>query len=108
MVQLVDLAETKATLRIFHDDDDSVLTMFIEAASEAVIAYLKAGASIFMDGSGNIDPSKVPQRVKWATIFLVGNMNENRDADPDGVYELGYLPKPVISLLYQLRDPALA
>lgn len=104
MVQLVDLEEAKQGLRVFHDDDDDTIELLIGAASESVLAYLKDGANDFMGDS----PIEVPARVKWATIYMVGWLYENRDNNRDGEFELGYLPRPVMSLLYQMRDPALA
>lgn len=107
-MMLASLDETKAGLRIFHDDEDDTLGILIEAASESVVGYMKSAANIFLDSDGNVIVGNVPQRVKWATILLVGYLNENRDSDQENAFEMGYLPKPVMSLLYSLRDPALA
>jgi len=44
-------------------------------------------------------------RVKAAAIMLVGYYYRNPDQDPDQDFAVGMLPKPVSSMLYQLRDP---
>ena len=71
-VALVTLEETKVALRVDADDLDGTLELMIEAASEAVISYLKDAAEEFMDEDGESIPGEVPARVQWATIALVG------------------------------------
>ncbi|MFD2404904.1 hypothetical protein ACFSVK_02515 [Azorhizophilus paspali] len=43
---------------------------------------------------------------------MLGELYKHREADQDGEvptqWGFGYLPRPVVALLYQLRDPALA
>lgn len=108
MPALVSLDQVKKALRIDTNDFDPDLDYKIGAASEAVIGYLKAGADGFFVSGDEIDPDAVPDRVQVATIMLVGYLFRNPDSDPDKDFELGYLPKPVMSLLYSMRDPALA
>lgn len=113
-MMLVSLAETKARLRIDTDAGDADLELMIEGASHAVLNYLKSGADYFLDTAGFVildsagDPLGVPPEVVNATLILVGYMSRWRDENPDGEYEMGYLPKPVMALLYPLRYPALA
>jgi hypothetical protein len=111
VVALVTLESTKARLNISTDDDNDALEGYIEAASGAVINYLKDQAEelLDLDTSGDITTTtEVPAVIATATIMLVGYWYRNPDADPDGDFEMGYLPKPVMALLYPLRDPALA
>lgn len=108
MVQLVSLTEVQNALRIDGDDEDPALVLLIEAASEAVIAYLKAGADAFIEGGDLIPEAVVPDRVKAATIYWIGVMRRNPDNDTEGAYSFGFPPLPVVSLLHQMRDPALA
>jgi uncharacterized phage protein (predicted DNA packaging) len=109
MVALVELEDTKQRLRIDTDDDDGILTGYIEAASAAVINYLKDQADELLVLEGSPSPEvEVPPVIVTATILLVGYFYRNPDADPDKEFEMGYLPKPVMALLYPLRDPALA
>lgn len=108
MVQLVTLTEVKNALRIDGDDEDSALVFLIEAASEAVIVYLKAGAASFIEDGDLILDAVVPNRVKAATIYWIGVMRRNPDNDTEGAYSFGFPPLPVVSLLHQMRDPALA
>ena len=109
MVELVDIDQVKAALRIDHDDEDAILELLIPAASGAVVNYLKDGADGFVDEDGGLIPDAViPPEVMIATIFLVGVLRRNPDNDTEGAFEQGYLPKPVTALLYPLRRPALA
>ena len=105
----VTLEETKAALRIDHDDDDTLLSALIEAATGAVINYLKSAADEYLDSGGSVPSGEdIPPVIKTATIILVGYLYRNPDQDPDKDFERGYLPAPVTALLYPLRDPALA
>ena len=88
------------------------LTLKIHAASGAVLNYLKAGAN-FLDTSGEVevdtsdDPIGVPFEVQAATLLLIGFLYKDRDENANNAFEMGYLPKPVMALLYPLRRPAL-
>jgi hypothetical protein len=112
MTALVTLAEVKAGLRIDTTDDDALLQLLIGAASESVINYLKAQAAELFDldaAQGNSpQDADVPDVIKNATIFLTGVYYRNSDGDADKNFTPGYLPAPVISMLYSLRDPAIA
>ncbi|WP_447639575.1 head-tail connector protein [Pandoraea norimbergensis] len=111
-MMLVTLEQVKAHLRIVHSSDDDDLTGKIHAASALVVQYLKEGAMEFLDSSGSVeidsagDPVGVPDDVQVATLIMVGYLNKDRDEDPDRAYEMGYLPKPVMAMLYRKRDPA--
>lgn len=107
-VALVSLSETKKGLRIDGNDMDDTLNLQIEAASEAVIEYLKDAAATFIDEQGKVVTADIPARAKWATIALVGYWVRSPDEDPDGEFDRGFLPAPVTALLYPLRTPSLA
>lgn len=94
-MQFATLAETKQALIIEHDDDDSSLTLMIEAASEAIADYLKV-----------TDLEPVPSRVRLATILLVNFLYQpTRETD---AFTGNNLPAPVLALLLPLRLPTLA
>lgn len=106
---LATLDQVKSMLRIDGNDSDGSLQIMIAAASQAVLGYLKTateGSPPLIDFVSS--PQVIPERVTYATIMLVGYMYRNPDGDPDRDYQQGYLPMPVVSLLYTLRDPALA
>lgn len=121
-VPLAELTATKAALRIDDADllSDADLERLIEAASDMVVAYLKRRVieeitdpdvsppttEIVMDLTAS--PPLIPPRVVQATIMLTGYLYRLPDADPQKDWEAGYLPRPVMSLLHMLRDPALA
>lgn len=110
---IVSLVEGKKHLRIDHDDEDDMITEYIEQASAAVVNYLK-GVPDWLDSSGEVIEDSpgtlVPWPIRAATFQLLTALYENRGED-GGVaskFEQGYLPPAVTALLYPLRDPALA
>jgi hypothetical protein len=122
MNALVSLQEARDHLRIdFYPDSDAPdmndgtedLALKIYAASAMVLNYLGDSASSFLDSGGQVEQDSagnpiVPFEVKAATLMMLGYLWRLRDGDPDKAYEHGYLPMPVISMLYPLRDPALS
>ena len=121
----VTLTTAKMHLGMDHDDDDSLIQIYINAASAAVKNYLKSSLpfEVERDGVGNVvlDSSGDPvlivdssgtyvirSEVVSATLILIGHFYKDRDNNADGAFEPGYLPKPVTALLYPLRDPASA
>ena len=114
MIELVTLAQVKARLRFDHDTEDADLQGLIYGASAAVMNYLKLDHDAYLNSDGTMDLNsdgsydEVPQEVQLATILLVGIMSRDRDGVEADKWQHGYLPMPVMSLLYPLRDPALA
>ncbi len=121
----VTVAQAKHHVYADHDDDDSLLESYIRAASRAVKNYLKSASPFeverdaddnpVFDSSGNpvyVTDSAgnriVSVEVRQAVLLLVGHFYKDRDENPNGAFEAGYLPKPVTALLYPLRTPALA
>jgi hypothetical protein len=108
---LVSLTQAKDHLRIDSSAEDSYLGLMIRASSAAVLNYIRSGADLFTDSAGDVyldsagDPIDVPEDVQAATLLLLGFMYRNRDENPDGAFERGYLPMPVTALLYPYRDP---
>jgi len=117
MTSLVTLAQAKAHLRVVHDADDADIELKIEAASGAVINYLKEAAETFVDSSGEVimttdspPASTVPKVIQQAVLLLLGDFFKNRESKTEdpviGVeYGFGHLPRAVISLLYHYRSP---
>ncbi len=112
MVMLCTLSEAKAQLQMDHSDQDAHITLLIHAASGAVLNYLKRDLTeLESDDTLEIDSDGVivmEDEVKLATLYLIGVMFRDRDGVDTNAWEHGYLPKPVIALLYPLRDPAAA
>lgn len=108
MVQFVTLQEVSDHLRLdLGEGDDADLTLKIQAASEAVMEYLKWEEV----------PETIPARVKAATLNLIGSMYLERDGELAGPVQnqfgqgqlgYGYLPVGVVALLYPMRKPSLA
>ena len=113
-MMLVSLEQARDHLRSDSVDDSLDLELKIQAASAAVLAYLKSGADAFLDTAGEVivdsagDPVGVPFQVKAAVLLMVGYLYRQRDEDEGEEFEQGYLPRPVTALLYPLRTPALA
>ena len=120
----VSLERGKQHLNMDHDQDDVLITAYIGAASEAVKNYLKSASPYEVDRDSNDDPildssgdpiyavdssgdKIVKYSVQAATLLQLGFLYKDRDENTGEAYSLGYLPKPVIALLYPLRTPAL-
>jgi len=113
---LVTLDEARVHLRRDEDDvgADLDLQAKIMGASEAVLSYIKASADTFLDTAGQVlvdsagTPIGVPDVVRSATLIMVGYLDRVRDDDPDKAFRPGFLPTPVMALLYPLRTPTVA
>ena len=112
-MKFVTLELAKRHLYVEHQEDDVIINLYIEAASSSVKNYLKDYAAEFLDSAGDViynafaEP-EVPSEVKIATLLLVGIYFKNRDGNSDGIFEMNYLPKPVMSMLYPIRKPSMA
>ena len=101
---LVTLEEAKQELAIIHNWDDAKLEQHVKSASAAVLAYLK------VPDDGEVSASAL-EPAKQATLLLVREFYEGHEKPMDRVGEqfgYGYLPLPVVSLLYPHREPSLA
>lgn len=128
-MMLVTLEEASDHIRRDTGDDDADLIGKIAAASSAVLTYMKgspvgspmrdSSGAIVRDSDGRIvyetnsaGTPVIRPEVKQATLILVAEFYRNRDGEQAGEvdprYGYGYLPRPVLALLYPLRDPALA
>jgi hypothetical protein len=127
-MRLISLEYAKHHLYVDHDEDDSYIGSLIDAASNAVLDYLKGNpvgqpmrdeqGRIMVDSSGDTiyqyDSSGlvISAPIRQATALLVGEFYKNREAEQQGdinnQYGYGYLPRPVTALLYPYRTPSLA
>lgn len=130
-MMLVTLAEAKNHLRVEQDDtdQDADISAKVLEASASVLTYLKgapigaverdAQGAIVRDSNG--DPTYqydsngaliVRPEVQAATLLLVGEYYKHREAEQAGEvptqWGYGYLPRPVVAILYPLRDPAVS
>lgn len=107
-MMFVTLEQARAHLRSDTTADDNDVILKIEAATEACLDYMEDGADGFvntanMDSAGN--PITVPRKVQAATLLMLGYLFKDRDNDENHEYEMGYLPRPVMALLYSYRTP---
>lgn len=113
-MMLVTLEQAKEHLRVDYDFEDELITAYVQAASGAVLNYLKSDGSDYFDSSGDViidddtGETIVPYVVEAATLIMTHYLYRLRGDNEDNAYERGYLPMPVTALLYPLRDPALA
>ena len=102
---LATLVQAREQIEIAHSASDVMLAEYIEAASAAVLAYLKVEVEESV-------PVRVLPAARQATLILVAEWFKNREAEQQGQVDAqfgyGYLPQPVVGLLYPHRDPALA
>lgn len=124
----VTLDRAKQHLGMDHDEDDTLINAYIMAASGAVKNYLKSSSAYEIERDSNDDPVKdsngnpvyavdsngdkiVALVVQQAVLLLIGFFYKDRDENGNTAigngFEGGYLPRPVTSLLYPLRNPAL-
>lgn len=112
-MKLVSLQQASDHLRRDTDADDIDLSLKIAAASRSVLNYLGAGADFFLSSDrvvqldSNLDPIGIPEEVQMATLILIGEFYSDRQADKTDRWMHGYLPAPVINLLYPLRTPVM-
>lgn len=127
-MNLITMEEAKAHLLVDHDDDDSDIERKLQEASAAVLTYLD-GAPIGQpkrDEQGDIvrtedgdieylrdgDELVIRYEIKAAVKLLLGELYKHRETEQGGEianqYGYGYLPRPVVALLYPLRKPAFA
>ena len=126
-MMLVTLEEAKQHLyATVHDEDDTLITLYIQSSSKIVINYLKTKRGLYepeydengdlvYDSSGDLVPvldssgeKLIRFEVKAAVLIMIGILYRDRDASEMQKWQTGYLPGPVTALLYPLRDPALA
>jgi hypothetical protein len=122
MVAFATAPQAKAALRIDDGDlvSDQAISDLIDVASEMVAEFIKVRqVERTIDASTSppttevlydLDASPIvyPERVRHATIMLVGYLYRAPDSNPSGEWTQGNMPWTVSALLYQLRDPALA
>jgi len=119
MTMLVTIEDAKARLRIVHDAEDLDLEMMIQQASAAVMNYLGLAQDYYTAATASSDSDSdlvssdgtttipVPDEVQLATLLLVGILYRDRDGTEAKEWQHGYLPWPVTSFLYPLRDPVM-
>lgn len=115
-MMLVSLEEVRSWLRMDAGTvSDDRLTLLVEAASAAIMAFLKEdGAEDFTDSNflpiedSNGVAIDVPSDVKAATMVLTGYLDRGPDGDPDKAFTPGHLPPAVSTHIWHRRDPTMA
>lgn len=108
MLEFVTLSEAKEHLRIDTDDGDSDLQLKIYSASSAVLDYIQGSRDRVIGTDGKvIESAPELQRVKQATLILVGILDRVRGGEEESQYKQGELPYSVTCLIYSLRSPTI-
>lgn len=112
MVMLCTLAEAKVQCEVDYNDRDAYITSLIHFASRAVLRYIKVDETdLDSDNTLEVDSDGlivVADDVKYATLYWIGIMFRDRDGQSPELWEPGFPPGPVRSLLTGLRDPTIA
>lgn len=108
MIAFVTLEEAKAHLRIDTDAGDDELQQKIYSASASVLDYIQSSRDVVVNDDGEvIEGTNELDRVKMATLLLVGILDRVRNGEEETTYHQGYLPFTVTSLIYSLRKPTI-
>lgn len=94
MSKYATLAEIKQHLRYDDDSNDLILTGFLAGAETLIDNYI----------TDPVTDTMLPV-LKVATLLLVGNLDDYRNAEKDTPDNGNYLPMPVQRLLYAYRTP---
>lgn len=106
---IVELEQAKLRLRFDHDIEDEDLQLMIDGAEQAVLNYLNLPYDYYDEADSDSSDTRIaPAVVVNATLLLIGILSNNRNGEDMEKWQQGYLPFPVIALLYPLRSPALA
>lgn len=127
-MMLVTLDQAKRHLQMDHDVDDQDILDKIAQASGAVLTYMQGApigrpqrdsqGAVVLDSQGDVVYEQdstgifVRREIEIATLLLLAEFYKNREGKQDGEiaaqWGYGYLPRPVVALLFPLRKPALA
>lgn len=117
MIELVTLEQARTVLRMPDSNvsENDLIISLIRASSRMVLTYLKLEEDAYLNSDGTMDQdsatlgyNEVPEEVQAATLYLVGVLFRDRDGAESEKWNQGYLPVPVVSMLYPLRLPSLA
>lgn len=107
------LQETKDYLRYDGSDQDQIILDALEDATNIVQNYLKSYTAFSVDSSGELEVDTdgvvigVPGAVRRATMIMAGILLRNPSGMEEKQWDHGYPPRPVMNLLYPIRDPEL-
>jgi hypothetical protein len=121
MRMFLSLAQAKARLKLDSGTaDDADLQLVIQAATSALLNYLKSPTlyqdshgDVLVDSHGDVVPQTrkdgpgVPPEVMLSTALLVGLWMRDRDGFEINNWQQGYLPWFVTAPIYMLRDPTI-
>ncbi|QTN98188.1 head-tail connector protein [Brucella sp. 458] len=92
---VVPLTLAKAHMNIVGNDDDELITHYLEAAEEWIAAF-----------TGQTIPDPAPASLKQAILMIAGHWYENREATTVGI-AAATLPLGVMNILRNHRDYSL-
>lgn len=107
MTSLVTLDEAKAHLRVDGDDEDTLIVLYLEMATDVVLNYVTQAEDDWTDSAGE---NPAPGVIRIAILLALGGIYQRRGGTSDSTSAVldYYLSDPVKNLLARYRDPALA
>lgn len=112
MIELVTIEQAKLAVREIQSHQDDFIVLLIRASSRMVLTYLKLDEDAYLNSDGTMDLdsstlgyNEVPEEVQAAVLYLVAVLFKDRDGAESEKWERGFLPAPVVSMLYPLRLP---
>ena len=99
---LLDLALAKRHLRVWHDDDDAEIAVYLAAAENIVVEYIDREVVAAGATPTTLDGVALSPAITAAILLLTGDLYENREADPEASGNV-VLPKSVRALLAPWR-----
>lgn len=95
---MISLAEAQHQVRDYEEDNEDLIDLYIAASTAAVTRYV---------GEGRVAAwTATPANVRYAVLLHVGLMYADREGEiTHSISRHGYLPDPVVALLYPYRKP---
>ena len=110
MAALITLAQAKAQLRVTYTDEDTVITEYLEQASQLVLDFIKA--TYDEDDVATRPPdwtlATVPRPIQAAVLMVTAHLWRFRGDEAAGTATDGPIQERVQMMLSMYRDPALA
>ena len=95
---MITIADAKKHLRIDHDDDDSIINIYLDAAREQMHVHIGLEiVEVVADPMAQIEDSKM---LDAAALLFVGNLYENRESTANSLTEL---PNGYWSIIQSVR-----
>lgn len=106
-MSFVDLAIAKQHLRVDHEEEDALITLYLSAAESAAANFLNRNVYLTQEllDAANEQPEALPMvvnsSVKAAALLILGHLYANREEV--AATSVAKLPMGALNLLYPYR-----